>query len=160
MILVREEDRAQAERAKKKSLTIYITIACLFVVTALLLLFLSPDRYKPFMAVTIILSIAFGCYSVFFFSVLYDCILKRYRLLEKVFSALPEKEYALFVKETDVMTYEGIEMRTLRFLILGNERDVHLLQGEVSLIEGARYALEIHAGVIVEIGEANEEKIS
>ncbi|MBO7390857.1 MAG: hypothetical protein J6U39_05365, partial [Clostridia bacterium] len=72
MIFIREEDRVAAEGRRKRLITIYIAIACLFVLAALLLLFLSPDAYKPYMAVTIVITIAFGCYSVFFFSVQYD----------------------------------------------------------------------------------------
>lgn len=163
MILIREEDRAQAEGKRKRLLTIYIAIACVFLIAALLLLFLSPDEYKPYMAVTIVISIVFGCYSVFFFSVQYDLVKKRSRLLEKVLSALPEREYAVFLKELDIITYEGLEMRTLRFMILGSERDVHIYQGEFSLEKGARYLVEIRAGVlyeIEEIGESDEKALS
>lgn len=160
MILIREEERGIAERKKKKLLVVYVAIACLFVTAALLLLFLSPDGYKPYMAITIVLSAVFGCYSVFFFSVQYDLTVKRYRLLEKVFSALSEREYAVFLKEGETITYEGIEMRTLLFEIEGTEREVHLLQGEADLQVGDKYLIEIHAGVLVEIGEANEEKVS
>ena len=159
MILIREEDLTQAERRKKRQLTVYIAIACLFVVAALLLLFLSPDRYQPYMAATIVLSVAFGCYSVFFFSVVYDEIVKRCRLLAKVLSALPEREYAVFVKETDVLTYEGLEMRTFRFLVRGDERDVHLYSGDISLSEGKEYVLEIRAGVMYEIGGRDEKEV-
>ncbi len=159
MILIREEERDIAERKKKKLFALYVAIACVFVAAALLLLFLSPDGYKPYMAVTIVLSAAFGCYSVFFFSVQYDLAVKRYRLLEKVFSALPEREFAVFLSEGETITYEGIEMRTLLFEIGGTEREVHLLQGVADLTVGNKYLIEIHAGVLVEIGDENEEKV-
>ena len=157
MILIREEDRERAEKRKKRLLTTYIVIACLFVIASLLLLFLSPDGYKPYMAVTIVISAAFGCYSVFFFSVQYDFAKKTSKLLDKVLGALAEREYAVFVGELGNMTYEGIEMRTLRFLILDNERDVHLYgQGEFPLKQGAEYTVEIRAGVLYEIAEKGE----
>ena len=158
MILIREEDRAQAERRKKRLLSIYLAIACVFVAAALLLLFLSPDEYTPYMAVTIVLSAAFGCYSVFFFSVQYDVAKKRFNVLEKVLFALPEREYAFFVKELEKLTYEGIEMRTLRFRVLGDERDVHLLQGDICLTEGEEYEIEIRAGVLYEIGCVSKDE--
>ena len=157
MILVREEEREIAERKKKRLFALYVIIACLFVTAALLLLFLSPDGYKPYMIVTIVLSIVFGCYSVFFFTVQYDLAVKRYRLLNKVFSALTEREYGVFQGEADEVTYEGVEMRTLRFKIIGTDRDVHLLQGDVTFVPGGKYLLEIHAGVLVEAEDANEE---
>lgn len=160
MILVREEERDKAEKAKNRLLAVYIAIACSFVAAALLLLFLSPDDYRPYMIGTIFITIAFGFYSVFFFSVQFDCALKRYRLLEKVLGALPEKEYGVFLGEDDPLTYEGVEMRTLRFEVLGSERVVHLLQGDLSLQSGTKYLLEIHAGVLVEIGECNEKAFS
>ena len=160
MILVREEEREQAEQRKKRLLASYIVVACLYVAVALLLLFLSPDGYKPYMIVTIVLSIAFGFYSVFFFSVQYDCAVKKYRLLNKVFSALPEREYGIFVMEIEPITYEGEEMRVLRFNILGSERDVHLFNGGLSLREGEKYLLEIHAGVLVEVRECDEKAFS
>ena len=163
MILIREEDREQAEKRKKRLFAIYIVIACVFVVAALLLLFLSPEAYKPYMAVTIVLSIAFGCYSIFFFSVQYDYVKKQYRLLDKVLAALPEREYGVYVRELEAITYEGIEMRTLRFFILDHERDVHLFKGNISLIEGEKYLVEIRAGVLYEIsemGERNEKTFS
>ena len=158
MILIREEDRERAEKRKKRLLTTYIVIACLFVIASLLLLFLSPDGYKPYMAVTIVISAAFGCYSVFFFSVQYDLAKKTSRLLDKVLGALSECEYALYVKELGNMTYEGIEMRTIRLLILGSERDVHLYnQGDISLKEGVEYTVDIRAGVLYEIAEKGEK---
>lgn len=160
MILIREEERENAEKRKNRLLAVYIVVACLYVAAALLLLFLSPDGYKPYMVVTIVISIVFGFYSVFFFSVQYDCVVKKYRLLNKVFSALPEREYGVFVKETEPLTYEGVEMRVLRFNVLGNERDIHLFKGELSLREGEKYLLEIHAGVLVEAGECDEKAFS
>lgn len=163
MIFIREEDRVAAEGRKKRLLTIYIAIASLFVIAALLLLFLSPDRYQPYMAVTIVLTIAFGCYSVFFFSVQYDFAKKTDRLLDKVLSALPEREYGVFIKELDSLTYEGIEMRTFRFLLPDGERDVHHYQGDISLKEGVKYIVEIRAGVLYELaetGERDEKEIS
>ena len=163
MIFIREEDRVAAEGRRKRLLTIYIAIACLFILVALLLLFLSPDAYKPYMAVTIVLTIAFGCYSVFFFSVQYDFAKKTARLLEKVLSALPEREYGVFLKELDSLTYEGIEMRTFRFLLPNGERDVHHYQGNISLREGERYIVEIRAGVLYELAEMggkDEKEIS
>ena len=159
MILIREEDRQQAEQKRKRLLALYIVVACVYAATALLLLFLSPDAYKPYMAATIVITIAFGCYSVFFFSVQFDVISKRYRLLDKVINALPEKEYGVFLQESDPLTFEGIEMRVFRFLIKGDERDVHLTEGSISPKEGRTYLLEIRAGVLTEIGEKNEETV-
>ena len=163
MIFIREEDRVAAEVRRKRLITIYIAIACLFVLAALLLLFLSPDAYKPYMAVTIIITIAFGCYSVFFFSVQYDFAKKSARLLDKVLSALPEREYGIFLKELDRLTYEGIEMRVFRFLLPDGERDVHHYQGDASLKEGVKYIVEIRAGVLYELQETggqDEKEIS
>ena len=160
MILVREEERARAEQSKKKLLAVYIGVACLYVAAALLLLFLSPDGYVPFMIADIIVTIAFGCYSIFFFSVQYDYALKKYRLLEKVFSAIPEKEYGVFRREAEPITYEGVMMRTLCFEMLGNERAVHVTEEQLALTKGQKYLLEIHAGVLVEIGECDEKAFS
>lgn len=160
MILVREEERGKAEQGKKKLLAVYITVACLFVAAALLLLFLSPDGYTPYMIGDILLTIAFGFYSVFFFSVQYDCAVKKYRLLAKAFAALPEKEYGVFLGEKDVMTYEGVEMRTLVFRLHDGERDLHLFQGEIALKEGEKYLLEIRVGVLTEIKEIDEKAFS
>ena len=159
MTLIREEDRRQAERLRKKLLAIYIVIACVYLVSVLLLILLSPDAYKPFMVGTIVLTIAFGWYSIFFFSVQYDLVRKREKVLDKVLAALPEKEYGIFLKELDAMTYEGVEMRTLRFRVIDDERDIHILLGEIALDEGGKYELEIHSSVLVEIGDCNEEKV-
>ena len=160
MILIREEDFREAEARKKKLLKLYIVIACVYAVSALLLLFLSPDRYTICMIADILLTIAFAFYSIFFFTVSYDLAVKRYRLLDKVLSALSEREYGIFMREDAAMTYEGLEMRTLCFVIQGSERIVHLLQGDVSLAQGTKCALEIHAGVLVSIGEKDEEAFS
>lgn len=151
MILVREEDFLRADNKRKRLLASYIVIACLFVAAALLLLFLSPDEYVPYMVGTILLSVTFGFYSIFFFSVWFDAVKKRSKILDKVLSALPEREYGVYIKELDVMTYEGVEMRTLRFSILGDERNVHYLQGDFPLVQGETYEIEIRAGVLYEI---------
>ncbi|MBO7390288.1 MAG: hypothetical protein J6U39_02480, partial [Clostridia bacterium] len=83
--------------------------------------------------------------------------------LDKVLSALPEREYGIFLKELDRLTYEGIEMRVFRFLLPDGERDVHHYQGDASLKEGVKYIVEIRAGVLYELEETggqDEKEIS
>lgn len=155
MILVREEDRTAAEKRKKRSIAAYIVLAAVYLAAALLLLFLSPDRYTLFMIGDILLTVLFGFFSVFFFTVFYDDVVKKYRLYDKVLSALVEREYGIFLKEEEKKTIDGVPMRILIFRVADTEeRELHLLSGEIALEKEKRYLLEIRAGVLTEIGEA------
>ena len=156
MILVGEGDRVAAERRKKRLLAVYIAVACLYVAAALLILFLSTDRYTQFLIAEIAITTALGFYSVYFFSVAYSDAVKRSRLLDKVMTVLSEKEYGVYLREEDRMTLDGVEMRILLFSIRDTEREVRVLQGELTLREGDKYLLEMRAGVLVEIGGAND----
>ena len=147
MILVREEDRLQAERKRKKLLFSYVAIAVVYAVVALSLLFLSPDAYRLYLV-----TIAFGFYSIFFFSVAYDDATKMSRLLDKIDRALSEKEYGVFVKEEESKTIEGVLMRILLFRVRDDLREVRCLSPEFRGEEGRQYLLELRCGVLVEIG--------
>ena len=156
MILIREEDREAAERKKKILLFLFIALACLYVAAALLLLLLSPDDYLPFLIADIVISIAFGWYAVYFFTVSYDYAVKNSRLLDKVLAALPHKEYGVYLREEEKKTIEGIEMRIFLFSVEDTEREVRVLNEGLSLEEGKTYELETHCGVLVVIGGINE----
>ena len=155
MILVTEEERAQEERKKKRYLLLYVVIACVYVAGSLLLLFLSPNEYIPFLLGDIFLSIDFGVFSVFFFTVAYAFVKSRSGLFNKVLAALPEREYARFLKKGDTITEDGVEMRKYHFLIREDEREVRAFPEDLPLEEGKRYLVEIRAGVLVEIGECD-----
>ena len=156
MILIREEDRIEAERQRKRLLLAYIAVACLYVVAALLLLFLSPDRYKLFLAGDILLSVLFGFASIYFFTIVYDFAKKRSKLLDKISGALTEKEYGVFLREEDRMTIEGLEMRVVFFEIRGDERELHVFENDFSFEKEKRYLLEMRCGVITVIGDVDE----
>ena len=68
--------------------------------------------------------------------------------------------FTVFLGEKDVMTYEGVEMRTLVFRLHDGERDLHLFQGGIALKEGEKYLLEIRVGVLTEIKEIDEKALS
>ena len=156
MIFGYEEECAQAEKVKKKLLTVYIAVAAAFVAAVLLLLFLSTDHYTPFMVANILLSIAFGFYSVWFFTVKYDFAVKKYRFLNKVSNALEEKEFAVFLKEEEMMTIDGVGMRILLFDILGTVREAHLFESNFAPEQNKKYLIVMRAGVIVKMEECNE----
>ena len=156
MILHYEEERASAERKKKFLLTVYIVVACVFVAVALLLLFLSSERYTIFMIADILVSIAFGFYSIWFFTVRYDDAVKRYRLLYKVDCALEEREYGVFLREEDAMTIDGVQMRVLLFSVRGTEREIHLFECDLVPPADKKCLLVLRAGVLVRLEECNE----
>jgi len=156
MTFVREEERGAAEKRKKTLLAVYIAVAAVYVAAALLLLFLSPDGYVPYLVGDIVLTVSFGFYSLYFFTVAYDFAVKKCKLMEKMLSALPEREYGVFIAEEDAITTDGILARTLLFDIRGVERSVHLFSDEVSLEKGKTYSLEIRAGILTALENGDE----
>ena len=155
MTFIREEDRAAAERKKKLLLALYVAIACVYVVGAVLLLVFSSDSYIPYLIADILFTIAFGFYSIYFFTVAYSYAVREYRLLEKMLGALEEREYGVFLREEAPLTVEGLEMRSFLFLVNGVEREIKLFRGEISLEEGKKYTLEIRCGILKGIGGAD-----
>ena len=156
MILVREEERKEAERKRKKMLFAYILVACVYAATALLLLFLSPDRYLPFLIGNVVLTVVFGFFSIYFFTVGYDLAAKRAKLLDKISSALAERNYGVFLREEERMTVEGLEMRVLLLEVGEDEREVHVFESKQAFERGKKYLIEVRCGVLTEIDDVNE----
>ena len=156
MILVREEESIRAERKKNRMLTAYIAVACVYAAVALMLLFLSPDHYTLWLIGDILLTVAFGSGSIYFFTITYDGALKRSKLLGKISSALEEKEYGIFLSEEEKMTVDGVEMRILLFNVRGTERELHVYESDLSLESGVKYYLVLRGGVITEIANVDE----
>ena len=156
MILIRDEERKQAEDKKRKMLSAYVAIACVCVAAVLLLLLLSPDRCVPFLVGDIVLSIAFGFYSIYFFTVSYDLAVKRSKLLDKIAAAMPERHYAVFLREEERMTVEGLEMRILLFKVRGDDRELHVFESEQTFEAEKKYLLEVHSGVITGFEKVDE----
>ena len=69
MRLVTEEDARFARKKVKTLVWFYTGISVLFVAAALLLLFLSPEKYVPFLVLDVLLTAGFGVYSVYFFTI-------------------------------------------------------------------------------------------
>ena len=67
-----------------------------------------------------------------------------------------EKEYGVFLREEDVLTIEGLEMRVLFFLVRGDERELHVFESNLSLERDKKYLLEIRCGMITGIGDVDE----
>ena len=83
MILITEQERDREEQKRKRYLLFYIVSACVYVAASLLLLFLSPLKYKGYLVGDILLSILFGFFSIFFFTVAYAFVKNRSHLFEK-----------------------------------------------------------------------------
>ena len=156
MIFLTEEDRLQAERKKKRLFILFIAVTCVFVAAALLLLLRSTDRYLPFMIADIVITVAYGWFAVYFFTVAYDFAVKNSRFLDRVLGALPEKEYGIFLREEEKKTIDGVEMRIFLFSIRETEREVRLYQGEVTFEQGKKYLLKMQCGVLIALGETDE----
>ncbi len=155
MRFVNEEDSVKAKKRIQSLVWLYTAISVLFVAAALLLLFLSPDTYWVFMALDILLTAAFGGYSVYFFTVSLFLARKKYAWIEKILSARTETQFAVFREEEGVKTVDGVEFHAYIFLVKGDEREYKTFDS-FAFEEGKRYRIESGAGVIVESEEENE----
>ena len=155
MRFVNEEDSVQAKKRVKSLVLLYCAISVLFVAATLLLLFLSPDTYWVFMALDILLTAAFGVYSVYFFTVSLFLARKKYAWIERILSARTETQYAVFQAEEGIKTVDGVEFHAYVFLVKGDEREYKTFDS-FAFEEGKRYRIESGAGVVIESEEANE----
>lgn len=155
MRLVREEDLTRANKKVKRDFALYLAIACVYLAAALLLLFFSPDSYVPFLIADSVISAAFGVFSVYFFTVSFHLSRKKRDRIEKALSALPEKDFGVYLSPDGERTEDGVRLVAYLFLVRGNEREYKSFT-PLSLQEGGKYLIESGAGFLLALEEEDE----
>ena len=156
MRLISQEDLARTTARRKKERNIFLLLTVLYVAAALTLFLLSSHEYTWYMVGDVALSIVYGFYAVYFFTVRYFDVRSLEKYTEKALSAMSEKEYGVFLREEGPVTKEGVTFLSCIFEVLGDEREICLLVREVPFAAGERYVLTIAAGVLVEWEAAHE----
>ncbi len=148
MQVVEEKELSAASSRRKKLFAIYLALAAAFLAAVLLLFFFSKHDYAPYLVGNVLLTMGFGFYSVYFFTVRYFDLRKYEKYLERVLSALPVKEYGVYLRSEGNVTKEGVVFEALIFRIRGDERKICSFKKELSLSSGVEYLLETRAGVL------------
>jgi len=155
MRLVTEEDARFARKKVKTLVWFYTGISVLFVAAALLLLFLSPEKYVPFLVLDVLLTAGFGVYSVYFFTISFFLARKKRNWVERALDARSETQFAVYQESEGLKTVDGIEFCVYIFLVKGDAREYKTFE-PVSFEVGNRYRIESGAGIVLSLENANE----
>ena len=156
MQIVEAEDLKAATTLRKRLIAFYSAICPLYLASVLLLLLLSPHAYTWYMVGNILLTMLFGGYSVYFFTVRYFDARSYEKYLERVLNALYVKEYGTFLRSEGTITKDGVTFEALIFAIRGDERELLSFRKGLSFEAGRKYDLEFRAGVLTRYEVANE----
>ena len=155
MRLVTEEDARVAQKKVRTLVGVYAGISSVFVAAALLLLFLSPEKYVPFLVLDVILTAGFGVYSVYFFTISLFSARKVRNKIERALDARSETQFAVYKESEGSKTVDGVELCSYIFLVKGAEREYKTFEPYAFEV-GKRYRIESGAGVVLDAEEENE----
>jgi len=148
MQIVGAEDLKAAAAVRKRLIALYSAICPIYLAVALTLFFLSPHAYTWYMVGNILLTMLFGGYSVYFFTVRYFDARSYEKYVERVVNAISSKEYGVFLRSEGNVTKEGVPFEALIFTVRGDEREVLSMKRDLSFRAGEKYVLEMRAGVL------------
>ena len=148
MQIVGAEDLKAAESARKRLTVLYAVICPLYLAAVLTLFFLSPHEYTWYLVGNILLTLAFGVYSVYFFTVRFFDARSYEKYIERVVNALSVKEYGVFLRREGTVTKEGVRFEALIFMVRGDEREVLTVKRDLPFAVGEKYVLETRCGVL------------
>ena len=156
MQIVGAEELQAATALRKRLIALYLALCPLYLAAALLLLLLSPHAYTWYMVGDILLTMAFGGYSVYFFTVRYFDARSYEKYLDRVINAFSAKEYGVFLRSEGAVTKEGVVFESLIFTIRGDERELLTFRKGLAFEVGRKYNLESRAGVLTRYEVADE----
>jgi len=148
MQIIEEQDLVKATSARRKLQTIYWAITPVYIATVLILFFFSSHEYLWYLVGNVLLSLAFGCYSVYFFTVKYFDAKSYEKYLERVLSAMSSKDYGIFLRSEGSVTKEGVRFESLIFSVRGDEQQYLSFIEGLPLEEGENYLIVGQAGVL------------
>lgn len=148
MQIVGEEDLKAAVSARKRLGALYAALCPLYLAAVLVLFFLSPHAYTWYMVGNILLTLLFGGYSVYFFTVRFFDARCYEKYVERVVNAISAKEYGVFLRREGTVTKEGVSFEALIFTVRGDEREILSVKRDLPFTAGEKYVLEVSAGVL------------
>lgn len=108
-------------KKKKKSLLFYSLICSCFLLISITLLLFSKRPYFIYLVISIIITIIFGFYSVYYFTITFKQINEELSLINKIDNSVINKEYAYFDDIIDTKYYKNFTIYVYSFKLLDNE---------------------------------------
>ena len=113
---------------KELSLFIYFVIAILYLTITIIVLLLSKRPYLIYLIIDIVLSILFGFYSVYYFSIILKIKKETVLFLKKLDNGNLNKEYAIFNRKLDDEIIGNLPIYVYMFHTLdGKERKLRCI---------------------------------
>lgn len=108
-------------KKKTKSLLFYSLICSCFLLISITLLLFSKRPYFIYLVISIIITIIFGFYSVYYFTITFKQINEELSLINKIDNSVINKEYAYFDDIIDTKYYKNFTIYVYNFKLLDNE---------------------------------------
>ena len=108
-------------KKKTKSLLFYSLICSCFLLISITLLLFSKRPYFFYLVISIIITIIFGFYSVYYFTITFKQLNEELSLINKIDNSVINKEYAYFDDIIDIKYYKNFTIYVYSFKLLDNE---------------------------------------
>ena len=108
-------------KKKTKSLLFYSLICSCFLLISITLLLFSKRPYFVYLVISIIITIIFGFYSVYYFTITFKQLNEELSLINKIDNSVINKEYAYFDDIIDIKYYKNFTIYVYSFKLLDNE---------------------------------------
>ena len=108
-------------KKKTKSLLFYSLICSCFLLITITLLLFSKRPYFLYLVISIIITIIFGFYSVYYFTITFKQLNEELSLINKIDNSVANKEYAYFDDTIDIKHYKNFTIYVYNFKLLDNE---------------------------------------
>ena len=89
------------QKNKERSLFIFLILSVCWLTITLSLLLISKRPYLVYLLINILITILYGFYGVYFFSIIYKLKKETVNFLKKIDNGIIEKEYAVYVKKLE-----------------------------------------------------------
>ena len=149
---VKYETKKSRDRFLKHSL-LFSLILTIVIVADVLFITLSGEEFRPFMAVSIAITIIFSWYAIFFFTNIYTELNARYRYFKGYESGLKPVEEVVFLrKEKDLTNINGLYAYPLHVRYVSNlsykDKIIYSFD-EVNYNEGDKLTIETYQRILI-----------
>ena len=142
------EQLHNANAKQKKFVALFGIVTAIWLAVSFVLLFVSTDKYLPYLVADIVFAVIYGWWAVYAWNVVYFDLNAKRKLFVAMSNALPDTNKLIFRQTSGERTINNVAMQVLCFDDKdGNLREAYCLD-KVDLQVGATYIVYTCANVV------------
>jgi len=114
----------QTRNKRKKLLALYVSVSVLWLVLCVCNLLFSKENYTPYLITNIVLTIFYGWFSVFFFTVSFASVNALCKLQKAMCNATEKEEILTFEEEKEDRTQNTLILKVYSFTAEKSKREL------------------------------------